>query len=573
MTRTMTILKSKLVWSAITGALLLLIGLSPTVLAQSQSSDATLSALTLSGVDFGTFASGTTTYTASVANSVTETTVTPTVTHSGAGYVIKLDGVEDSDGEVSLSVGSNVIAIVVTAEDDQTTQTYSVTVTREAQTGICDRTRKVRDAILSKLTNVDACSAVTDDHLGGITGEIDLSEKDIASVRAADFSGLSGLNRLDLSQNDLTSLPAGVFDDLTNLSTLNLSFNDLTSLSSDLFAQVSNLTTLDLKWNDLDTLPADVFDGLSKLRKLNVTLNEIERLPDGVFDDLTEMRELDLGGNYLSSLPDGLFDDLSNLRTLGLGANELSSLRDDVFAEVTNMENLRMHDNELGSLPSSLFDGLSELRSVWVYDNPGAPFPLTAELQSQGANAFKVAVTEGATPSRMTVGLSVSNSSSSLSTSTANIERGSSSSDEIQVTQGGAARVTVTVASVNLTGGSNFKGFETLKGDPLLFVFNNPATGYPTITGTAQVGQTLTASTSGISDADGLTNVVYSYQWLSGTSVSRDTEIDGATNATYTLQTSDALQIIKVRVTFTDDAGNEEARTSAGTEAVVLGGL
>ena len=44
---------------------------------------------------------------------------------------------------------------------------------------------------------------------------------------------------------------------------------------------------------------------------------------------------------------------------------------------------------------------------------------------------------------------------------------------------------------------------------------NSPATGAPTITGTAQVGETLTADTSGIADADGLANVSYSYQWIS----------------------------------------------------------
>ena len=86
----------------------------PFVSAQSQSGDATLSGLTLSDVDFGTFASATTSYTASVYMRVSETTVTPTVNHSGASYVIKLGGVEDSDGTVSLSVGSNVITVTVT---------------------------------------------------------------------------------------------------------------------------------------------------------------------------------------------------------------------------------------------------------------------------------------------------------------------------------------------------------------------------------------------------------------------------------------------------------------------------
>ena len=97
---------------------------------------------------------------------------------------------------------------------------------------------------------------------------------------------------------------------------------------------------------------------------------------------------------------------------------------------------------------------------------------------------------------------------------------------------------------------------------------NTPATGAPTISGTAQAGQTLTAGTSGISDADGLTNVTYGYQWLAD-----DTEVDGATSSTYTLQPSDNGKTIKVRVTFTDDLGNEESLTSAGTAAVVMGGL
>ena len=82
------------------------------------------------------------------------------------------------------------------------------------------------------------------------------------------------------------------------------------------------------------------------------------------------------------------------------------------------------------------------------------------------------------------------------------------------------------------------------------------------------MGQTLTADTSGISDDDGLGNVTYNYQWLAD-----DTEIDGATSSTYTLQASDNGKAIKVRVTFTDDGGSEESLTSTATEAVVMGGL
>ena len=92
---------------------------------------------------------------------------------------------------------------------------------------------------------------------------------------------------------------------------------------------------------------------------------------------------------------------------------------------------------------------------------------------------------------------------------------------------------------------------------------NSPATGAPTINGTAQVGETLTADTSDIADDDGLNNVLYEYQWLAD-----DSEIAGATSLTYTLADTDEGKAIKVQVSFTDDAGNEETLTSAATDAV-----
>ena len=92
-------------------------------------------------------------------------------------------------------------------------------------------------------------------------------------------------------------------------------------------------------------------------------------------------------------------------------------------------------------------------------------------------------------------------------------------------------------------------------------------TGLPTISGTAQVGQTLTASTSDIRDPDGLDNVSYAYQWIrvdSGT----DSDITGATENTYVLQAADQGKTIKVTVTFDDDGGNTEILASAATAGV-----
>ena len=90
------------------------------------------------------------------------------------------------------------------------------------------------------------------------------------------------------------------------------------------------------------------------------------------------------------------------------------------------------------------------------------------------------------------------------------------------------------------------------------------ATGLPAISGTSQVGETLTADTSAITDEDGLANVAYSYQWMAGGS-----DIDGATGSSYELTSSEQGQTIQVRVTFTDDADNAESLTSVATVAVL----
>ena len=92
---------------------------------------------------------------------------------------------------------------------------------------------------------------------------------------------------------------------------------------------------------------------------------------------------------------------------------------------------------------------------------------------------------------------------------------------------------------------------------------NTPATGAPAITGTARVGQTLTASTSGITDADGLTNVSYVYRWirLDSDGMMNPTDI-GTDASTYTLVAADVGKKIQVGVSFQDDSGNDEALTS-----------
>ena len=98
---------------------------------------------------------------------------------------------------------------------------------------------------------------------------------------------------------------------------------------------------------------------------------------------------------------------------------------------------------------------------------------------------------------------------------------------------------------------------------PVTITTNSAATGAPEITGTARVGEVLTAGQGTIADANGLPATFpddYAFQWVrvDGT----DSDITGADSQTYTLQAADVGKTVKVRVSFTDGGGSPEALTS-----------
>ena len=104
--------------------------------------------------------------------------------------------------------------------------------------------------------------------------------------------------------------------------------------------------------------------------------------------------------------------------------------------------------------------------------------------------------------------------------------------------------------------------------DAAVEAVNTEPTGLPTISGTPQVGETLTASVTRIADTDGTESATFAYQWMSNNGTS-DSDIEDATKSSYELVEADAGKTIKVRVTFTDGGGTEETLVSAATETVV----
>lgn len=96
---------------------------------------------------------------------------------------------------------------------------------------------------------------------------------------------------------------------------------------------------------------------------------------------------------------------------------------------------------------------------------------------------------------------------------------------------------------------------------------NDSPTGNITIDGTAQYGQTLTADTANLQDADGLGTL--SYQWYQVAADGTQVAIDNATTATYVIAASDIGKQLEAKVSYTDQGGTAEAVTSALTAAVL----
>jgi hypothetical protein len=99
------------------------------VIQTSPSTNANLSNLVLSGINL-TFTSDTTSYIASIDNSVTSLTVTPTAADSTATITVNEATVVSgsTSNPIPLAIGNNIINIIVTAQDGTTTKAYTINV-------------------------------------------------------------------------------------------------------------------------------------------------------------------------------------------------------------------------------------------------------------------------------------------------------------------------------------------------------------------------------------------------------------------------------------------------------------
>ena len=163
--------------------------------------DNTLSALSLSNVDFGTFSSDTTSYTATVPYTVDKTNVTATAT---AGNKATVTGTGNNK---ALSVGNTDIEVTVSPESCKSEystvpgntciiKTYTVTVTREAASENANAATLTVDGVSVPEFNKDTLVYTLDDVANNKTSVV------IAATSEEEHATITGVGTRDLSVGD-----------------------------------------------------------------------------------------------------------------------------------------------------------------------------------------------------------------------------------------------------------------------------------------------------------------------------------------------------------------------------------
>ena len=370
--------------------------------------DATLSGLTLSGGILNPpFASGTTTYEASVLIDVDTVTVTPIATTTVA--TIRVDGTEVASGSPSAAIALTTdtprdIPIIVTSADTTTMTTYTVTVTRAASTApTATLAGTLTEANLFAATapTVTVTLANTEYTVEGTLAQSHFSVTDTVAgtVSVSDFtrdSATVATLTLAYSGEDITTpgtlsvtlAAAGhtVADDLmTNTIAITASAganvcgrtaqvrdeivrrSSATECTS--ITDLASIDQLDLSNQNIASLQNGDFAGLSALQRLDLGANPLSSLNATIFAGLTALRFLDLDNTALDALPANIFAGLTALSTLGLNNNALAALPATIFADLTALQQLSLNNNALTALPATIFAGLDGLSTLYMSAN------------------------------------------------------------------------------------------------------------------------------------------------------------------------------------------------------------
>ena len=555
-----------------------------TVTRSTAATDATLSALSLSdGTLAPTFASSTQAYTATVANSRSRITVTATPGQSAA-TVEYLDAsdteIPDADTatdgqQVDLSPGENTIKIKVTATDGATTNTYTLTVTRTA----------FAPAAPGSLT------AVAGDGRAFLNWSAPSTDGG-APILRYEYRYKSGTGDYPTAWTAVPDGPDAGTDasDETFVTVMGLTNGDahtfqlraVNVIGEGAAAESSTVTPATAAACAMPTYTGGAQEVL--VATLTAATGAFSSTVSGVgFSRQTDafgtlsVTQFTVGSttytiDFIGDFPDVL-DRFAISLTSDPTATEIQRLVVYVCGEA-----FRLADRSAahGATNTFLFNnretGLAAgaTRVVRIgYDEVAPSYESGAVNQATVTLTFDEDLDTGSVPASSAFAVQVDGTAAPLAAAGAVTLSGAT----VMLTLASAPAATARTLTVDYTAPDSGPLRDAAHNRVANFsespISNEAPTGKPAISGFPRVGDVLTASKGTLSDSDGLTRAdagrtgyVYRYQWVrvDGTT---ETDIVGATSATYTLAAADLGKQIKVRADFTDDEDYEEESTAS----------
>jgi uncharacterized repeat protein (TIGR02543 family) len=219
-----------------------------------KSNDAKLSALILTQATLvGGFSPTTDSYTSSVVNSVDKVTVTPTVNQANATVQVKIGSGDfatvvsgSASADLPLVVGANTISVKVTAHDERTVITYTITLTRLSN---------VATLSAASIKGQSATVGTAGTALGSlVAGSITLTTAQATGTGATTFTKTDA----GATITKIAKLASGTEENLTN-------FDAATALTNSATTTVTNY--------DFFIVKITAADGTVNYSRFNVTVN------------------------------------------------------------------------------------------------------------------------------------------------------------------------------------------------------------------------------------------------------------------------------------------------------------
>ena len=481
--------------------------------------------------------------------------------------------------------------ITITGTNDNPTLTAGSISANEDQLEAGYSVNAATSNLLSAAADIDDVdTSLVVGQVNGLAGNVGSTIPVTLSYTDADGVGQS--QAIDLTVNadgsyslaafDLDALPDG------NLATVNFTYTAMDDQGLESAAQTATITITGT--NDNPTLSAGSIsaneDQLEAGYSVNAATSNLLSAAadiDDVDTSLVVGQVNGLAGNVGSAIPVTLSytdaDGVGQSQTINLtvnadgsyslGAFDLDALPDGNLATV-NFTYTSMDDQGLESTVQTATITITGTNDAPINTVPGVQsVNEDTLLLIGGTSVYDVDDTQ------ITVELSVTSGNINVSLSgSATITAGANGTGAMTL-YGSQADLNATLAAVSYQGDLNYHGPDNLVVTTtdshatsvtntvaiMVNAVNDAPTGLVDISGTSVEGQTLSLDASSIQDVDGLG--AYSYQWL------RDgVAIEGASDTSYILVTSDLGARISVNVSYIDGDGTSQTVTSAVTGPV-----